>query len=88
MIYEYFWVTGTHETILDFSGLMGVALRGDDVLRFDTRWNEVLLSTHDVPSDNILESFVESDQLKTVLTRVDQRILPRNRRSRDSSYFL
>ena len=77
MNYEYFWVTGTHETILDFSGLMGVALRGDDVLGFDTRWDVVLLSTHEVPSDKILETFVkmrmrESDQLKTVLTLYEQ----------------
>ena len=29
MIYEYFWVTGTHETILEFSDLMGVTVRAD-----------------------------------------------------------
>ena len=45
MNYEYFRETGTHETILDFSDLMGVSLRGVDVLGFDTRWNEVLLSS-------------------------------------------
>ena len=36
MIYEYFGVTGTHESLLDFPGLMGVTLHGDDVLGFDT----------------------------------------------------
>ena len=30
MIYEYFQVTGTHETLLDFSDLKGIKLRGDD----------------------------------------------------------
>ena len=42
MIYEYFRVTGTHETIIDFSDLISVTLRGDDVQVFDTRWDEVL----------------------------------------------
>ena len=50
-IYEYFRVTGTHESILDFSDLMSVTLRGDDVQGFGSRWDEVLLSTVDVPSD-------------------------------------
>ena len=54
MICEYFRVTSTHEAILDFSDLSSVIFRGDDVQGFDTRWDEVLLSTHEVPSDNIL----------------------------------
>ena len=37
MIYEYFRLTGTHEAILDFSGLFGLTLRGDDVQESDTR---------------------------------------------------
>ena len=52
MIYEYFQVTGTHEYILDFSHLMSVTLRGDDVQGCDTRWDEVLLSTEEVPSQS------------------------------------
>ena len=60
-----FQVTGPHESIRDFSNLMNVTLRGDD------GWDEVLLSTDDVPSDKILESLYimrihESAQLKTV----------------------
>ena len=34
---------------------MSVSLRGDVVQGFDTRWDEVLLSTEDVPSDKYLE---------------------------------
>ena len=54
MVREYFWVTGTHETILHFSDLVSVTLHGDDVQHFDTRWDEVLLSAQDVPSDSIV----------------------------------
>ena len=57
MIYEYCRVTGTHGPLLDFSHLMRVTLRGDDVLSLDTRQDEVLFSIHEMPSDSILESF-------------------------------
>ena len=55
MIYEYFRVTGTHETLLGFSDLMGAALRRDDVRGFDTKLDEVLLSNHEMPSDSMKE---------------------------------
>ena len=41
MIYEYFRITGTIESALDFSDLMNVTLRGDGVQGFDTKWDEV-----------------------------------------------
>ena len=44
MIYDYFRVTGAHDTVLDYADLFSVTLRGDDVQKFDTRWDEVLLS--------------------------------------------
>ena len=73
VIYEHFWLTGTHETILDFSDLMEGTSRGDDVQGF---WYET--STHEVLSDNILESLYnmqirESDLIKTVLAFVRTR---------------
>ena len=76
-IFGIFQVTGTHESIRDFSNLMNVTLRGDD------GWDEVLLSTEDVPSDRILESLYimrihESAQLKTVLALHDQDIEHKN----------
>ena len=83
MTYESFWVMGTHVSILDFLDLMRVTLRGDDVLGFDTRWDEVLLSTEEVPSDKNLESLYKmrirkSDQLKTVLALYEQDIDQKN----------
>ena len=44
MIYDYFRVTGGHDTVLDYAGLFSVTLRDDNVQEFDTRWDEVLLS--------------------------------------------
>ena len=66
MIFDYFRVTGAHDTVLDYADLLTVTLRDQE---FDTRWDEVLLSMLKNPSDDILESLYkirirESDQLK------------------------
>ena len=39
MIYDYFRVTGAHDTVLDYPDLFSINLRNDDVLEFDTRWD-------------------------------------------------
>ena len=44
MIYDYFRVTGAHDTVLDYTVLFSVILRDDNVQKFDTRWDEVFLS--------------------------------------------
>ena len=79
MIYDYFRVTGAHDTVLDYANLCSVTLHDDNIQEFDTRWDEVLLSTSKTPSDDILESLYklrirESDQLKTVLELYDMEI--------------
>ena len=37
MIYDYFRVTGAHDTFLDFADLFSITLPNDDVQEFDTR---------------------------------------------------
>ena len=76
MIYDYFRVTGAHDTVSDCADLFSVILRDDDVQECDTRWDEVLLFMSKVLSDDVLESLYklrirESDQLKTVLELYD-----------------
>ena len=44
MIYEYFRVTGEHDTVLDYADLFALTLQNDDVQESDTRWDEILLS--------------------------------------------
>ena len=41
MIYDYFRVTGAHDTVSDYADLFSVTLRNDDVQEFDTRWDEI-----------------------------------------------
>ena len=56
MIYDYFRVTGAHDTALDYADLFSINVRNDDVQEFDTRWDEILLSMSKIPPDDILES--------------------------------
>ena len=71
MMYDYFRVTGAHDTVLDYADFFSITLRNDDVQEFDTRWDEILLSMTKIPAD-VQESLYklrirESDQLKIVL---------------------
>ena len=79
MIYDYFRVTGAHDTVLDDANLFSITLGNDTVQDLDTRWDEILLSMTKVPSDVVLESLYklrirELDQLNTVLESYDVEI--------------
>ena len=79
MIYDYFLVTGAHDTVLDYADLFSVVLHDDNVQESDTRWDEVLLPVSKIPSDDVLEILYKlkirvSAQLKTVLELYDMEI--------------
>ena len=79
MIYDYFRVTGAHDTALNYADLFSITLHDENIQEFDSRWDEVLLSMSKIPSDDILESLYnlrtrESAQLKTVLELYDMAI--------------
>ena len=79
MIYDYFRVTGAHDTEKHHTDLFSVTLHDDNIQEFETRWDEVLLPMSKIPFDDILESLYklrtrESDQLKTVMELYDMEI--------------
>ena len=79
MIFDYFRVTGAHDTVLDYADIFSVTLHDDNIQEFDTRWDEVLLFLSKIPSDDILERLyklriLEHAQLKTVLELYDMEI--------------
>ena len=79
MIYDYFRVTGAHDTALDYADSFFVTLHDEQKQEFDARWDEILLSMSKIPSDDLLESLYklrirESAQLKTVLELYDMKI--------------
>ena len=72
MICEYFWVTGANDSVENYADLFTVVLRNDNIQEFDPKWDEILLSMTQIPSDDILEGLYklrirESEKLKTVL---------------------
>ena len=71
VIYEQFRVTGTDDSVENYADLLTVVLRNDDIQEFDSKWDEILLSMTQIPSDDILEGLYklrirESEKLKTV----------------------
>ena len=72
LICEYFRVTGANDSVENYADLFTVVLRNDDIQEFDSKWDEILLSMTQIPSDEILEGLYklrirESEKLKTVL---------------------
>ena len=55
LIYEYFRVTGANDSVENYADLFTVVLRNDDIQEFDSKWDEILLSMTQIPSDDILE---------------------------------
>ena len=76
MIYDYFRVTGSHDSVENYADLFTISLRNDDIQEFDSKWDGILLSMTKIPPDDILEGLYklrirESDKLKTVLELYD-----------------
>ena len=72
LIYDYFRVTGIHDSVENYADLFTVGLQNDDIQEFDSKWDWILLSMTKIPSDDILEGLYtlrirESEKLKTVL---------------------
>ena len=79
LIYEYFRVTGAHDSVENYADLFTISLRNDDIQEFDSKWDGILLSMTKIPPDDILEGLYklrirESEKLKTVLELYDLEI--------------
>ena len=42
IFYDYFRVTGAHDTVLDYADLFSVTLHDDNIQEFDARWEDSL----------------------------------------------
>ena len=76
LIYDYFRVTGTLDSVENYTDLFTIALRNDDIQEFDSKWDGILLSMTKILPDEILEGLYklrirESEKLKTVLELYD-----------------
>ena len=76
LIYDYFRVTGSHDSVENYTDLFTISLRNDDIQEFDSKWEGILLSMTKIPPHDILEGLHklrirESGKLKTVLELYD-----------------
>ena len=76
LIYDHFRVTGTHDSVENYTDLFTIVLRNDGIQEFDSKWDGILLSMTKIPHDDILEGLYklrirESEKLKTVLELYD-----------------
>ena len=76
LIYEQFRVTGTHDSVENYTDQFTIVLRNDDIQEFDSKWDGMLLLMTKIPHDDILEGLYklrirESEKLKTVLELYD-----------------
>ena len=76
LIYEHFRVTGSHDSVENYTDLFTTVLRNDDIQEFDSKWDGILLSMTKIPHDDILKGLYklrirESEKLKTVLELYD-----------------
>ena len=76
LIYDYFRVTGVHDSVENYADLFTISLRNDDIQEFDSKRDGILLSMTKIPPDDILEGLYkirirESEKLKTVLELYD-----------------
>ena len=82
LTYEQFRVTGTDNSVENYSDLFTIALRNDDIQEFDSKWDGILLSMTKIPPDDILEGLYKirirvSEKLKTILKLYDLEIIGR-----------
>ena len=79
LIYEQFRVTGTDDSVENYTDLFTLGLRNDNIHEFDSKWDRTLLSMTKIPPDDILEGLYklrirESVKLKTALELYDLEI--------------
>ena len=76
LIYDHFRVTGSHDSVENYTDLFTIVFRNDDIQEFDSKLDGILLSMTKIPHDDILEGLYklrirESEKLKTVLELYD-----------------
>ena len=76
LIYDQFRVTGTRDSVENYTDLFTIVLRNDDIQEFDSKWDGILLSMTKIPPDGMLEGLYKlrirvSEKLKTGLELYD-----------------
>ena len=59
LIYDYFRVTGIHDSADNYADLFTISLRNDDIQEFDSKWDGILLSMTKIPPDDHLGRIIQ-----------------------------
>ena len=76
LIYDHFRVIGSHDFVENYTDLFTIVPRNDNIEKFDSKWDGILLSMTKIPHDEILEGLYklrirESEKPQTVLDLYD-----------------
>merc|ERR1711884_271174 len=63
LMFQHFRINDVENSMLEFSDLMALELKGDNLRGFDTEWDNVLLGMKEVPDEKYLEN-VYRNQVK------------------------
>ena len=77
MIHDHFQATGAYDAAQRLSDLFNICLHNDDLQDFDTRLDQVQLTTSGIPEENVFEGLYKmklqgSAQHQTALAVYDQ----------------
>ena len=59
LIYDHFRVTGSHDSVENYTDLFTIVLRNDDIQEFDSKWDGILLSMMKIPPDEDIGRIVK-----------------------------
>ena len=98
LIYEYFRVTGTNDSVENYADQFTIVLRNDDIQEFDSKWDGIWLSMTKIPPDDILDGLYNMEihqkkagpdyhRLKTMVKRIiEQNLWIKNFGARNGNY--
>ena len=50
LIYDYFRVIGTHDSVENYTDLFTISLRNDDIQEFDSKWDGIFTVHNENPA--------------------------------------
>ena len=73
MIYGHFQSMGAYDAAKGLSDLFNISLQKDDVQDFDTRWDQILLRTSEMPPEGVLEGLYRNRLQASEQPRIESR---------------
>ena len=61
LIYDHFRVTGSHDSVENYTDLFTIGLQNDENQEFDSKWDGILLSMTKIPPDDIWKDCTNSE---------------------------